>query len=358
MSEGYTPAWEGLFSRMEQPALIVQNGSVIYHNKAAGKHLCGVEPVLEECMLPEVLEAYRNFDGQGSLLLNMRLGGSECNFTVYRENGADVFLASTTSSEESYHILERTAQMIRRAAHDIYDAQNTQLPELKLHDDPAVKKSVSRINRTVCRLERLAGNLADYSALRTNQRQGQFERIELVNNFRFLCERMQDMFRDFKITFTSEDKTMMGQVDISLLERAVLNLMTNALRTMRSGGTLKLQLLRLERGRAALRVQDDGEGIDPSSISDALCAARLPVSLDPSNGVGLGLSLCMEIARLHGGTLVLQSVPGKGTSTMLSFSLALPDVVKNNTLRFSAGGLDPFLVEISELLPESHFFDI
>lgn len=358
MSEGYTPAWEGLFSRMEQPALIVQDETVIYHNKAAGKLLCGVEPVLEECMLPEVLETYRSFDGQGSMLLNMRLGGTECNFTVYRENGADVFLASTISSEESYHILERTAEMIRRAAHDIYDAQNTQLPELKLYDAPAVKTSVSRINKTVCRLERLAGNLADFSALRTNQRQGQFERIELVNNFRFLCERMQDMFRDFKITFTAEDKTMMGQVDISLLERAVLNLMTNALRTMQPGGTLKLQLLRLERGRAALRVQDDGEGIEPSSISGALYAARLPVSADPSLGVGLGLSLCMEIARLHGGTLILQSTPGVGSSVMLSFSLALPDVVKKNVLQFSTGGLDPFLVEISDLLHHSLFFDI
>lgn len=358
MSEGYTPAWEGLFSRMEQPALIVQDEAVVYHNKAAGKLLCGMEPVLAESMLPEALETYRSFDGQGSLLLNMRLGGTAYNFTVYRENGADVFLASTISSEESYHILERTAQMIRRAAHDIYDAQNNQLPELKLYDAPAVKKSVARINKTVCRLERLAGNLADYSALRTNQRQGRFERVELVNNFRFLCERMQDMFRDFKITFAAEDKTMMGQVDIELMERAVLNLMTNALRTMRSGGTLKLRLLRLERGRAALRVEDDGEGIEPSAISDALCAAMMPISQDPSLGVGLGLSLCMEIARLHGGTLILQSAPGAGTSVMLSFSLALPDVVKKNTLHFSAGGLDPFLVEISELLPASLFFDI
>lgn len=358
MSEGYTPAWEGLFSRMEQPALIVQNESVIYHNKATDKLLCGVEPILEECMLPEVLETYRNFDGQGSLLLNMRLGGTECNFTVHRENGADVFLASIKSGEESYHILERTAQMIRQAAHDIYNAQNAQLPELKLYDAPAVKNSVSRINKNVCRLERLAGNLVDYSALCTNQRQGRFEKIELVKNFRFLCERMQDMFRDFKIIFISEDKTMMGQVDVSLLERAVLNLMTNALRTMQPGGTLKLQLLRLERGRAAIRVQDDGEGIEPSSISDVLCAARLPISPGSSLGVGLGLPLCMEIARLHGGTLVLQSAPGLGTSAMLSFSLALPDVEKKNILRFSAGGLDPFLVEISDLLPPSLFFDI
>lgn len=360
MSEGYTLTWGELFSRMEQPALIVRDGVVVSCNSAAEKFLYGVKPVLEECMLPEALEAYQAFDGNGSLLLNMRLGGTLCDFTIYRENGTDMFLASSANNDESYQIMERTAKMLRQAAHDIYDAQNNQLSELKLAEDPAMKKSVSRINKTVCRLERLAGNLADYSSLRTNERQGRFEKIELVNNFRHLCEWMQDMFRDFEIIFQAEDKTMMGKVDVSLLERAVLNLMTNALRSMNPGGTLKLHLIRLKRSRAAFRVEDEGEGIDPSSASGAMHAARQPFSIleDPNAGVGLGLSLCMEIARLHGGTLVLQSAPGRGTSALLSFSLSLPDVAKESVLRFSRNGLDPFLVEVSDLLPASYFFDI
>ena len=43
MPEGYALTWEGLFSRMEQPAFIVQDGHIIYHNGAAGKLLCGVK---------------------------------------------------------------------------------------------------------------------------------------------------------------------------------------------------------------------------------------------------------------------------------------------------------------------------
>lgn len=356
MSEGYTPAWEGLFSRMEQPALIVQDETIKYQNSAAERLLRGAEPVLAECMLPETLETYRSFDGEGSLLLTMRLGEAVHSFTVYRENGADVFLASMLSSEQSYHILERTAQSIRRAVHEIYDAQDALLSNLE--NDGAVKKPAARINKTVCRLERLAGNLADYSALRANERKGRFERVDLVNNVRFLCGRVQDMFREYKITFSSEEKNMMGQVDMALMDRAILNLVTNAIRAMRPGGTLTVRLIRLDKSRAALRVEDDGEGMEPSVISGALCAAAQPVSLDPRFGVGLGLSLCMEIARLHGGTLLLQSEPGKGVSAMLSFSLALPGDTEKNTLRFSAGGLDPFLVEISELLPASLFYDI
>ena len=360
MSEGYGLSWEGLFSRIEQPALVVQDGKVVYENSAADKLLCGVKPVLEECMLPEALEAYGAFDGAGSLLLNMRLGGTEFDFTVYRENGADIFLAATVKDGESYHILERTAQAIRRAAHEIYDAQNVQLPDLKLYDDPEVKKSVSRVNKTVCRLERLAGNLADYSSLCTNQRRGRFERIELVKHFRRVCERMQDLFRNVEIVFQCKDSTMMGQVDVALLERAVLNLMTNALRSMEPGGTLKLELFRLKRSRAALRLEDDGAGIEPMSMAGAMYAAKQPLSPveDPRVGVGLGLSLCMEIARLHGGTLVIHSTPGEGTEALLSFSLSLPDVAKESVLRFSAGGLDPFLVEVSELLSADLFFDM
>ncbi len=358
--EGYALTWEGLFSRLEQPAFIVRDENMIYQNGAADKLLCGVKPILRECLLPEALEVYRAFDGTGSLLLNLRLGGNELEFTVYRDNGADIFLAAPGNGGEAYHILERTAQAIRRAAHDIYDAQNVQLPDLKLYDDPAVKKSVSRVNKSVCRLERLAGNLEDYSGLRANRRQGRFEKVELAGHFRELCKRMQDLFREVTITFCCGDKTMMGQVDVPLMERAVLNLMTNALRTMEPGGKLELELVRLKRNRAAFRVQDDGAGIEPLSMSGVMYAAKQPLSPleDPRLGVGLGLSLCMEIARLHGGTLVLQSAPGQGTSALLSFSLSLPDLAKDNVLRFSRGGLDPFLVEISELLPASYFFDI
>lgn len=356
----YSLTGRGLISRLDQPVLIVQNGEVVDCNGAAEKLLCGIKPVLRECMLPEAMEAYSAYNGEGSLLLSMRLGGNRIDFTVYREAGSDIFLSVADGDEGSCHILERTAQMIHRAVHEIYDAHNAQLPESKVYEDPSVRKAVSRINKAICRLERLAGNLADYSTLRGNRHQPRFERLELVNTFCRLCERMQDMFRDYEIVFHSEYRTMMGQVDRPLLERAVLNLMTNALRTMNPGGRLEMQVIRLGGNRAAFRIQDDGEGIDPQCMSGVMHAAGLPASPldDPRLGVGLGLSLCMEIARLHGGTLVLQSTPGQGTQALLSFSLALPDISDGNLLRFDIKGMDPFLIEISDLLPPEAFFDI
>lgn len=360
VTDAYDLNWDELFSRLEQPALVVRDERVIYQNSAANRLLCDEKPVLDDCLLPETQEIYRAFDGNGSLLLNLRLGGKDLDFTVYRDKGADIFLGSAASREESYSILERTAQAIRRAAHEIYDAQNVQLPESKIYEDPAVKQSVSRINKTICRLERLAGNLADYSGLRTRQRTGWFERVELVQHFRELCRRVQDMFRDFNIIFHSQDSRIMGQVDISLMERAALNLMTNSLRNMKPGGTVKMELLRLKGNRAALRIQDDGNGIESPAMPNVMYAAGQDLSPleDPRLGVGLGLSLCMEIARLHGGALVLKSAPGEGTLALLSFSLSIPDEKTENVLRFSSGGLDPFLVEISDLLPASIFFDM
>jgi signal transduction histidine kinase len=42
-----------------------------------------------------------------------------------------------------------------------------------------------------------------------------------------------------------------------------------------------------------------------------------------SGGVGLGLSLCREIARLHGAELVIKSVPGEGTVVRVVFTTSL-----------------------------------
>ena len=68
MPEGNALTWKGLFSRMEQPAFIVQDGHIIYYNGAAGKLLCGVKPTLEECLLPEALEIYRAFEDRKSVV--------------------------------------------------------------------------------------------------------------------------------------------------------------------------------------------------------------------------------------------------------------------------------------------------
>jgi len=101
------------------------------------------------------------------------------------------------------------------------------------------------------------------------------------------------------------------------IEQVILNLVHNALDAMPGGGRMVLRTAVTESGRA-ISVADDGRGIAPEA---------LPRVFEPffttkaaGQGTGLGLSLCREIARGHGGDIVLDSRPGLGTVVTLTLA--------------------------------------
>jgi signal transduction histidine kinase len=97
------------------------------------------------------------------------------------------------------------------------------------------------------------------------------------------------------------------------LQRALLNLVQNALEAMPEGGQLTL------RGQATathvrLQVQDGGSGIP---------AGEMPRIFEPlyttkPGGTGLGLYIVQEIVRAHGGQVAVESAPGQGTTVTVT----------------------------------------
>jgi two-component system osmolarity sensor histidine kinase EnvZ len=88
------------------------------------------------------------------------------------------------------------------------------------------------------------------------------------------------------------------------MRRAVENLINNA---VRYGSKAELSVLLTDRS-LRIRVEDDGPGIPPESRAEAMKPfARLEPARNQNlgTGVGLGLSIAMDIARAHGGTVRL-----------------------------------------------------
>jgi PAS domain S-box-containing protein len=110
-------------------------------------------------------------------------------------------------------------------------------------------------------------------------------------------------------------------IDPPRLERALLNLLSNAHKHGRDGGAIHLTLAR--RGRIAeLAVSDDGPGIAPDDqarIFDRFHRAG-PEAARRSDGTGLGLPIARALTELHGGRITLESAPGAGAT----FRLLLP----------------------------------
>ncbi len=97
------------------------------------------------------------------------------------------------------------------------------------------------------------------------------------------------------------------------LKQAVFNLVSNALQFTPAGGIVRLAARR-EGNRVALIVSDTGVGVaveDQARIFDKFERANPHAG---ASGAGLGLSLVKSFIDLHGGTVELQSLPGRGTT--------------------------------------------
>lgn len=112
--------------------------------------------------------------------------------------------------------------------------------------------------------------------------------------------------------------------DASMLERVVLNLLTNALKFTPDGGRIDV-LVTLEAEEVVLEVSDNGLGI-PAEEQDQLFTQFFRSTIakkEAIQGTGLGLSIARAIVDQHGGVIGATSEPGTGST----FLVVLPRLV-------------------------------
>ena len=137
--------------------------------------------------------------------------------------------------------------------------------------------------------------------------------IDMVKVTRALC----DEARPYAVAAGTElvfedtvDGPVAVKVDVELLEKAVLNLLSNAFRDVSSRGTVTMRVTTRD-GWAFLQVSDTGAGIDPDDLPHVFDRFyRSPKS--PGEGSGLGLSIVQGIIKAHGGRIWVESKKGAG----------------------------------------------
>jgi signal transduction histidine kinase len=101
--------------------------------------------------------------------------------------------------------------------------------------------------------------------------------------------------------------------DRDLLAQAVGNLLDNALKFTPPGGHVRLIARAAGRDRIEIAVEDTGPGLSPEDRARAGTRFFRADASRATPGSGLGLSLVQAVARLHGGDLLLEDVPGGGS---------------------------------------------
>ena len=118
-----------------------------------------------------------------------------------------------------------------------------------------------------------------------------------------------------------------ASLDVELFERAVANLVDNALKFCPPASTVTLSAVQ-RGGRIEVTVADDGPGIAPADLPllfDRFFQSRTTVARSSTEGGrGLGLAIVKRIVELHGGEVTVDSALGRGTRVVLSMPAATP----------------------------------
>jgi len=106
------------------------------------------------------------------------------------------------------------------------------------------------------------------------------------------------------------------------LRQIFLNLLSNAIKFSKPGGSVSVSAALLRNGLIRVDVSDKGIGMRPEDIPVALSPfGQIDNKLDRKyEGAGLGLALSKRLVELHGGTLSIDSEPGRGTTVSVILS--------------------------------------
>jgi len=183
--------------------------------------------------------------------------------------------------------------------------------ELKPEGESAVLMGL--ITRECTRLNRFVSDLLCYA----RERDLVLEPLDLDDHMDELREGLRRDPRcagGARVVFEPPDEHLCLRGDREQLRQVWLNLVNNALDAMADGGTVTVRWRPTARGRAEVEFEDHGPGIDPA----VLPRVGEPFFTTKQGGTGLGVAMAQRIVERHGGTLVFDSVPGRGTVVRVS----------------------------------------
>lgn len=325
-------AKEGLITRLNQPArkLYLREGLRVDALMEAGN------------------ENYAAFSG-GLLYVTLTIHGQSFGASVVRMGDEDLFTLDQQFESEQLRVLALAARELRAPLTD------AMLAAEQLSQDDVVR---GKLNRSLYQLLRVIGNMSDASGSSLSFHP---ERRNVNAVFREIAEKITALSgtSGTEIIYTGLQTECSCVFDRQLMERAVLNMVSNALKFTPAGGTIHL-LLRASGKQFCFSVTDTGSGI-PEKEQATLFSRYLrePCLEDSRHGIGLGMLLIRNTAALHKGAVLIDHPAGSGARVTITFrSVGDDTALLHNALLAAdyAGEQDHALIELSEFLPYDKYF--
>ncbi len=249
--------------------------------------------------------------GRGDLKVRAQVGGED-------EVGE---LAETFN--RMAHALDALEQQRRKLltdlAHDLRTPLGAIRGELEAMMDgllPATREGLQSLHEEVGRLRRMLERFEDLARAQASALTLVRERVALRPLLRHLLERLERGASGANVATRLDcPEDLVVRADADRLGQVVMNLLDNAWKAARHGGTVSVTGLRRD-AEVGIAIEDDGPGI---------AEAELPLIFDrfyrrSEGGFGIGLAIARELVEAHGGRISAESAPGKGAK----FTIWLP----------------------------------
>lgn len=197
-------------------------------------------------------------------------------------------------------------------------------------EDPKLRvQFLNSLERLVDRQSSLIQDLLDISKLDSGSETHWQDNVNITQVINDAVEQIRpqadkkELTISTQITLEGAAQEYMVAGNTSQLQRAMLNILTNAVKYTPNGGSISILVKASGGEQLQVRIQDSGCGIDPEDIPhifDRFYRADKARTRE-TGGTGLGLAIVREIIARHHGTVNLESVVGKGSTFIIQLPM-------------------------------------
>ena len=338
------PGW---LNRYSCPAFSVKENIIADCNPQAESLLLAPGTDIRELLLTGA-EEYAEFRS-GCLNLKLRLSARGIGASVTREDGFDLFLLEQYPEDADLRSLALAARELRTPLSNLMIAADAL--SRGTGEDPHLQEQLARLNRGLHQMHRLVNNMSDAGKSDLLTAPGIHDWDRLIHDI-FEKVRTQLERTNISLTYRGLGESVYGLANEGQMERAILNIVSNAVKFMPEGGSIQATLTR-QKNTLRLSILDSGSGIAENVIGSVFTRyQRQPGIEDSRYGIGLGMVLIRNAATDHGGTVLIDRPEGNGTRVTMTMAIRQDtDILKDTVIPPIVDNSRMVLTELADSLP-------
>ncbi len=313
------PSFTHILSQSTEAALLLQCRRVVFANTAA------MELLGEDCVGQSMTALFGQelAHMQASTFIgDVPVKGKHCLLRVsHLESCQLVFLSP--SKTEPVQMSDALIFSVNDTLNSIASSTEKGRLQAERLGDREILDSYATLTRNSFRLQRMITNAGIVRCLSDHNQHLDRQMVDLSQLFGDLLETISQLFghERFHLDLGSD---IQAPVDYHLMRQLLFNLLSNCLIHGDNCSHIRISLSQ-NKDHAFLCISDNGQGIEAEHMHQVFDRYRHGFSPQQiSRGAGLGLTVVRGIAELHGGSLLLESRYGHGTTVRVALRRRLP----------------------------------